>query len=397
MTVKHLFPAVEPSLNLDFANSKKLDPRITFTRSSTGTYVDSNGLIKTAAANEARFDHDLVSGSSLGLLMEPTRTNYAKSSENISLVSNWSGWAGGEFVVTPNATTAPDGTSTATLIKDVATSGNRSIKNTSMSSLPSSVYTVSCFFKKAGNGNTVSIFYNNSPYDGIYDFNLDSPSSLHQNYSIAYPNGWYRVFFTTISARTNMSSVSINAGSSNGTTNAEVYMWGFQVEQNILCTSYIPTSATTVTRTTDLADMTGTNFSSWYNQSEGSFHINAKPLYPFQQYIFRTRLTNTIGIGAYFGGNDARSSLYVTGGSGIVNLNLASNIQNFAAAYKDYDFAVAGPNQILTNTTQTLPPYSMTSAEIGRSGLSQNLYGHIARIAYYPTRLTNAQLQALTL
>ena len=69
MTIRHLYPAVEPSLNLDFANSKKLDSRITFTRASTGTYTDESGIIRTAAANEARFDHD-SDGNSLGLLIE---------------------------------------------------------------------------------------------------------------------------------------------------------------------------------------------------------------------------------------------------------------------------------------------------------------------------------------
>ena len=58
MTIRNSFPDVRPALNLDFANTKRLDPRITFTRSSTGTYVDEFGVIKTAASNEARFDLD---------------------------------------------------------------------------------------------------------------------------------------------------------------------------------------------------------------------------------------------------------------------------------------------------------------------------------------------------
>jgi hypothetical protein len=54
------FPNVLPTLDLDFANSKTLDPRITFTRSSGGSYVGADGLIKYAGVNEARFDHDPV-------------------------------------------------------------------------------------------------------------------------------------------------------------------------------------------------------------------------------------------------------------------------------------------------------------------------------------------------
>ena len=69
------------SLDLRFASKKTLNDRvsgsnlITFTRSSSATFVGSDGLIQTATTNEARFDHDPLTGESLGLLMEEARTN----------------------------------------------------------------------------------------------------------------------------------------------------------------------------------------------------------------------------------------------------------------------------------------------------------------------------------
>ena len=69
------YPTIKPSLNLNFARARALDPRITFTRASVGTYVGRDGLIKTAGNNEARFDHDPTTGESLGLLIEESRTN----------------------------------------------------------------------------------------------------------------------------------------------------------------------------------------------------------------------------------------------------------------------------------------------------------------------------------
>jgi hypothetical protein len=62
------YPEIRPTLDLNFARVKALDPRITFTRSSGGSYVGADGLIKYAGVNEARFDHDPVTGESLGLL-----------------------------------------------------------------------------------------------------------------------------------------------------------------------------------------------------------------------------------------------------------------------------------------------------------------------------------------
>ena len=34
------YPTIQPTLNLDFANTKQLDPRITFVRNSTAAYYD---------------------------------------------------------------------------------------------------------------------------------------------------------------------------------------------------------------------------------------------------------------------------------------------------------------------------------------------------------------------
>ena len=63
-------PNVKPSLILDFANSKVLDPRIDFTRSSTAAYTNAQGLVAYAANNQPRFDHDPVTQQCKGLLIE---------------------------------------------------------------------------------------------------------------------------------------------------------------------------------------------------------------------------------------------------------------------------------------------------------------------------------------
>ena len=47
-----------PVLDLNFAALKSLDSRITFTRASSGTYLDSSGILQTAASGAARFTHD---------------------------------------------------------------------------------------------------------------------------------------------------------------------------------------------------------------------------------------------------------------------------------------------------------------------------------------------------
>ena len=50
--------------------------------------------------------------------------------------------------------------------------------------------------------------------------------------------------------------------------------WGAQAETGAVATSYIPTTSAAVTRAADVAVMTGTNFSSWWNAIEGTFVLD---------------------------------------------------------------------------------------------------------------------------
>jgi hypothetical protein len=75
MTIKPLYPSSDPTLDLNFAGARALDPRVTFTRSSVATRVGPDGLLQTVAPNVARFDHSPTTRESLGLLVEEQRTN----------------------------------------------------------------------------------------------------------------------------------------------------------------------------------------------------------------------------------------------------------------------------------------------------------------------------------
>ena len=57
---------------------------LTFTRASTGTYYDSNGILQTAIIDAPRFDHDPTTKAPLGLLIEEARTNLQDRSEDFA-------------------------------------------------------------------------------------------------------------------------------------------------------------------------------------------------------------------------------------------------------------------------------------------------------------------------
>jgi hypothetical protein len=73
------YPTIMPALTLDFQNSQQLDPRVTFSRSSGGSYINSAGQVAYAAEHEPRFDHD-GNGECLGLLFEEASSNLITTS-----------------------------------------------------------------------------------------------------------------------------------------------------------------------------------------------------------------------------------------------------------------------------------------------------------------------------
>jgi hypothetical protein len=113
MAIKELFYDNRPRVLLDPRASQRIDPRFTFTRASTGTYIDANGLMRTAAEDEPRIDHDFTTGEPKGLLLEPTTSN--------GLNPFWPAGSSigtfvGDVVTNTPDVAAPDGTFTATKI-----------------------------------------------------------------------------------------------------------------------------------------------------------------------------------------------------------------------------------------------------------------------------------------
>ncbi len=141
-----------PSLDLRFADTKSLTDAVTgqslvtFTRASSGTYVGSDGLIKTAAVNEPRFDHNPTTGESLGLLVEEQRTNLLLRSEEFGTT-----WTSFGNTVSVNTASAPDSLATADTLIPNSGQSTSGVTQVVPGGLPdSTTYTFSVFIKFAG-------------------------------------------------------------------------------------------------------------------------------------------------------------------------------------------------------------------------------------------------------
>jgi hypothetical protein len=218
-------------------------------------------------------------------------------------------------------------------------------------------------------------------------------------------NGWYRVVLTGAAAlndtvRINVCQTAASDFTGNGTSG--IYIYGAQLEAGSFATSYIPTVASTVTRSADVALMQGANFSSWYNQNEGTFTTQSDQYSitsPNNQWIFAaTDGTSNNYIGSLTNPSSYRA-LVVAGGAtqaSIINGTVSTNTPfKSALAYKTNDFAAtSGGAAVGTDTSGSVPALSALS--IGAINSANYLNGHIRSIGYYNTRLPNTALVSLT-
>jgi hypothetical protein len=409
MSISQNFPDEGPSLNLNFASSRILDPRITFTRTSTGTYTDKNGLVTIAPTDTPRFDHSYNGSNveSLGLLIEESRTNLVLRSQEFE-----TSWGSAAATIGVNSTTSPDGTVTADKLQEDNTNNQHLVVQSIGTLSIGAVYTFSCW-AKAAERTQVSL---TAHAEGYSVFDLSSGTIIqtggNSNVTITpYPNGWYRCSTTITKTNTNGAFYIIVWNNTNvytGTTGSGIHIWGAQLETGAFPTSYIPTVASTVTRSADNASMTGTNFSSWYNSSEGSVITNIKydgapvsgatsrtgyVLYNATNGNMRQIWWEGTNTGAFLGENPAGSYVIVTNVAQTITQGSTNKI---ATAYKLNDFPITQNGGTIATDTSGTPPVT-TSLFIGSLiGIAEWVNGRIAQLSYYPKRLTNSQLQNLT-
>jgi len=401
---------IAPSLLLDFEGDKQLDPRITFTRASTATFYDQNGVLQTAAAGVARFDHDPVTGESLGLLIEEQRTNLLTRSEEFDDAV----WTKTRASITANTVVAPDGTLTGDKLFDDTTASNTHQIARAISWTSGVTYTRTLYAKAAeytrfrfqlpSNAFGTAI---NASFD-LQNGTVVSVTSPGTATITPVGNGWYRCSVTATATAT-VSETEISCGLIQGSNTSYtgdgfsgIFIWGAQLEAAATPSSYIPTTSATVTRSADAAVMTGANFSSWFRADEGTLYTEASrpfavPSGQFPRVFELSDGTSNNSIRNGYSTNTTASFVVVVSivNQAVISPSATVSLRKLAGAYKVDDFAAsANGGTVSTDTSGTIPV--VDRAAIGSTGISAFLNGHIRKIAYYTSRLPNATLQAMT-
>jgi hypothetical protein len=149
--------------------------------------------------------------------------------------------------------------------------------------------------------------------------------------------------------------------------------------------------------------MTGTNFSSWYRADEGSIYYEAvSPALSTSTRVFEVHLNGSGGTQSIASTFSASQHLTVNiPGATQCNIDAgtftAGSFGKLAVAYKVNDFAASiNAGTVGTDTLGTLPTVNEVIIGSNYTNISGKLNGTIKKLAYYPKRLPNAELQGLT-
>ena len=408
---------VLPKLALDFTTAA-LDSRVTFTRTTDAThpatYVNSSGYIAASTNNSPRFDYDPVTLACKGLLIEESRTNSATYSE---AVGSWSVSYRTGVSISTDAVAAPDNQTTADIITLSGGAVTHAVGQ-AFSLTNTTTYTVS-FFVKPVSWNYVKIGRSVGsalPAPGTWWWDLSDGSfhgSLGAGWSNAtctqQANGFWRCSVTVAANATNTDGPSIQAtdnagGTSPNSNGSDLAIWGLQWETGAFATSYIPTTSAALTRNADVATMTGTNFSDWFNAAEGTLEVQGlfkgtANTNPTIAEISDGTTANNMILDWY--ANSLRGLMVAASSTKVISsgsLSTTGGTYKGALGYKTNNFGFSGLGATFTPNTTAAVPAGQTQLNIGCRPTSPALYwnSHVQKINYWPQRLTNAELQAFS-
>jgi hypothetical protein len=371
-----------------------------------------------------RIEYD-AAGNVKGLLIEEARTNRFANS------ITFSDWVKVRSTISDNTdgVVAPDGSVAKVLKCDSTASNTHSMQLNTTNAAANSVACASIMVKKQTTGIVSHVVLrliddaagSNNVYAVAFDLSTGEVTATGTQNTVTAPfyskedvgNGWFRlsIGFTknNTAVRTDLqvglspvgtlSGVLLPVFSGDGASG--VYIYGVQLEEGSFPTSYIPTSGATATRAADIASISVDNFG--YNQKAGTFVADYTPVSKQNQYALAAATPS--GASEYLAllwgnsGNEVRFQV-TSGGATSAQLNtqvgtVAGARTIHAGAYKTNDFAACNNGgSVLTDTVGDAPS-GLTIVWIGEE-FGNYLNGHIKSIAYYPRRLSNAQLQELT-
>jgi hypothetical protein len=375
------------TLSLDFTQMSTLadltSRGFTFSRSTSGTFINANGLVATATAGNPRFQYD-TNGNPMGILIEGSAANLVYHSETFRLtaVATEPFWADSASV-SRGFDTAPDGTANAAVNFVAIGTAGTVIQTAAVGTSANRTFS---FWARRTGGGTV-------------EYTLDNGSTWT---AVTITASWVRYTATATNANQRVGfRVATGAGTS---------IWGAQLEAGTGSTSYVPSAQSQGSRGFDDCRMSNisalnystTNGSMYY---EGRFSQLNVSSFPWRMgfatetgdYRVFGFLTNASSQGIEAKGPNATPTATVSVTTAInTNYKLAWSMDTTLLTgelRRSINGGVVSASTASALTVTGAPTYFM----FGQNGYGSFFpAGTIKAAKYWPTTLSDAQLQSLT-
>lgn len=405
----------KPSLSFNFLSLPRLTSAegftASFTRASSATYYNQNGILITASNNIPRFDYDPITGDAKGLLRESIGTNLTLHSEEFDDAS----WTKSNSSISVNAAVAPDGSSSADKLVDT-NSNTTHVETQSAAFTSGSTYTFSTFLAQAGRTDAwlflpVGAFSGN-PYCFVNLLTgvLGTPNGCTATIQ-KLPGNYYRVSITATATATVSGNYGI--GTAIGVTLADatyvgdgvggVYTWGGQLEIRSHPSSYIKTIASTATRANELI-VVGT--SGWLAERLGTLFCDVQIPYAGSAVkkigVELSDISAANAMSYFIDGTDSNKRKQLLLAASVSQYSFVSTAYGFNVPTSSANsYQLNSVNGAIDGTLGTpdvvavIPDFTqltMGSDYAGNNGLN----GWIREIAYYSQVLPNELLHTIT-
>lgn len=407
---------INPTLFLDFVNNRfavndvvaPFSDLFTFTRSTTKNVFNSSGVLESVAIDTPAFDYDPVTLEPLGLLVEEQRTNLCLRSD-----TPFTNWVTVASTVTASASNFLGFTNGAHVASNGADWHRKEIGDTPWTSGTTYAWTL---FVKAGTGGKILINLRDvtaaketritGTLGATLTVSATAAGAATVTQQLAVQGGYILTGTFTPNSTTVFGNIGV--GPNSNTSGDSINVYAAQLEAGAFPTSYIPTTTGAVTRGADSVVNNASNvipFADWYNQVEGCLFTEAKAAYNTATTARRVAeisdgTTNNRWINNIEGSAGNNLSVFVNSGgvtqfSGVSALT-PNEFRKFASAIKTGgSYAIEGVI-IGTDVTVTMPA-SVSQLNIGQSNGANRINGWIKSLRYYPARITNSELERITL
>ena len=436
------YPNQRPTLDFNFIRTKTLDSIFTYQRMGSASFVNEQGLVELVGDNTPRFDHDPVTRECKGLLIEESRSN---------LIYPSSDWSGDYWTINNSGslsrethtddTKDPAGTYTATKLVTLASNTNTKDiwwTKSNITYTNAVKFSVSCFAKSTTGLHLQLRPRGQSSNRAWATYNLTTGvvgnsggTTLVSTKIEKYPNGWYRcslVFTGSGDSSCSLGTLIMDDGNDaeavahTGDDSKSIYLWGAQIEQSNITTSYIPTVhhhydiSQTKTRGEDDLRIHGTDFTDFYNPLESTVcasftHLDTATAANLgtNARVYRFRSSNTtsdtridyLSHTVYHpflseDGNQPAGGTGLDAGTPLYE----GQLNKTAIKVKENDFGscINGGSVAVDTNGDWNPTNAFDEVSLGSSNGAANtlLMGHMQRFTYYPVALPDNQLKTLT-